>query len=124
MSFLESALQYTRFHLPDKSLQSFCWRLGCCDCVPWDILSADEWLAFKQGYIQSLSLTTGGTCYHIQWRLDGLLQLDQLRFFSWQGIHQTDQTILDALRRALVLNAEHLEKLELEAVEETRFDSS
>ncbi|KAI9374982.1 hypothetical protein BJX61DRAFT_217612 [Aspergillus egyptiacus] len=111
---LDSTFQHIVFHLPDHHLKSFSWQLGCC--IPAAVLGSDGWLASKQESIQSLSLTTDGTCHNIQDDIGGLLKLSQLRSFSWKGLHHYESCIPAVIRGVLMSNSGHLERLELEAV--------
>ncbi|KAL4915084.1 hypothetical protein BDW62DRAFT_203940 [Aspergillus aurantiobrunneus] len=114
MEDLDSSLRYVLFHLPEKSLRSFSWHLGCC--VPSTILGVDGWLASKHNGIQGLSLVTDGTCLNQNTGFDGILQLKDLRSFSWKGFHQTWPAHHQIIRQSLALNCTLLESLELEAI--------
>lgn len=72
----------------------------------------------------NLYFITDPTCCDFQADIDGLLELRNLRFFSWRGLNQSKSgprniegpiSIQNIIRKTLANNSDHLETLELEA---------
>lgn len=90
------------------------WGLGCC--IPDEVIGTDGYISKYQTRIQSLSLTTDGTCKDTLRDYSGLLDLRQLRHLSWKGLDFGSKARI--LRQLLGANHDHLESLELETFQE------
>ncbi|OXV06392.1 hypothetical protein Egran_05840 [Elaphomyces granulatus] len=112
MKSLSDAFRSAFLHLPKNSLRSFAWQLGCC--IPDEIAGYSGYIQANQTSIQSLWLTTDGTCPNFETSIGGLLQLKTLRTLSWKGLHPEENQ--STLNRLVKKNSVSLEFLELETM--------